>query len=525
MSLPILATLKSTTMVAAVLVKHQPVRRFAHVLKSNPSPPPSPSSASRANGGRTPTQSTAFNRVAFSVDGTTQAPAAIPPPGAATEVTAETIAAASAALGITPSPASSMSTSTSSSPASGPVSASSARASSSPVELSQPQSQQSQPQKQQQQRPVSALLSAASAAGRLQHRVPLAVTLAAGVQWSSTSAVIADTSSSAPTAAVSTRTRPELPIDHLDALLAWKRDRRAFLGTSLAGFPQLGQFFGGIRPGELTLVSGPPGAGKSTWALTLALNLARQHGSRVLWSSVYTPNERIVARLLQQYSGMSLVVLAHEAELRLRLYELSKLPIVLAPKITTPNRIASSLDATIAKHPVDVVFVDGPDLAQADGPAILTGLRELAAQRQVHVACLVSQWSSLESSRNGMALYRAADNVLTMQRVEAATMAAGRQSKVDVIKTQLDEPCGSVVLEMSEAGGMFYEAGSRPTKSQSTTVPASSGKSAVSSSNSGTSTSTTSKKVSESSKPRAEKSARPSLPKRSESATVLTTSL
>jgi twinkle protein len=70
-----------------------------------------------------------------------------------------------------------------------------------------------------------------------------------------------------------------------------------------AGWPSVNPFYR-VRPGEVTVITGVPGHGKSAWLAALAVNLARQHGWRIgAWSPEHFPLERYVAVLLELYTG------------------------------------------------------------------------------------------------------------------------------------------------------------------------------------------------------------------------------
>ena len=68
--------------------------------------------------------------------------------------------------------------------------------------------------------------------------------------------------------------------------------------TSLPGFTKLIQ---GLRRGELTVLTGPTGSGKTTFLGQMSLDLAEQDVN-VLWGSFEIKNTRLLHKLLQQYS-------------------------------------------------------------------------------------------------------------------------------------------------------------------------------------------------------------------------------
>jgi twinkle protein len=89
--------------------------------------------------------------------------------------------------------------------------------------------------------------------------------------------------------------------DFADETLSLYRDgRKRGLST---GWPSLDEFMT-IRPGELSVVTGVPGSGKSEFIDALAVNLARAFGWRFALCSFENPPEEHIAKLAEKYSGL-----------------------------------------------------------------------------------------------------------------------------------------------------------------------------------------------------------------------------
>lgn len=71
-------------------------------------------------------------------------------------------------------------------------------------------------------------------------------------------------------------------------------------GKQFQSFPSLNGLLGGHRKGELTIVTGPTGAGKTTFLSQLSLDLCSQ-GVPTLWGSFEIKNVRLVQSLMQQF--------------------------------------------------------------------------------------------------------------------------------------------------------------------------------------------------------------------------------
>jgi twinkle protein len=70
-------------------------------------------------------------------------------------------------------------------------------------------------------------------------------------------------------------------------------------GWPIRCLPRLGSVVRGHRPGELTIVTGPTGCGKTTLLTQLSLDLAAQ-GVRTLWGSFEIKTTRLIASMLTQ---------------------------------------------------------------------------------------------------------------------------------------------------------------------------------------------------------------------------------
>jgi twinkle protein len=74
------------------------------------------------------------------------------------------------------------------------------------------------------------------------------------------------------------------------------------VGRPIKGLTILTDLIGGIRRGELTVLTGATGSGKTTLLGQLSLDLAQQD-VKILWGSFEIKNTRLVHKLLQQFHG------------------------------------------------------------------------------------------------------------------------------------------------------------------------------------------------------------------------------
>jgi len=73
-------------------------------------------------------------------------------------------------------------------------------------------------------------------------------------------------------------------------------------GTEISAFPGLNSLLKGHRPGELTVITGPTGSGKTTFLSQYSLDLS-MNGVNTLFGSFEIPRDVFVNRMIKQYIG------------------------------------------------------------------------------------------------------------------------------------------------------------------------------------------------------------------------------
>jgi twinkle protein len=82
-------------------------------------------------------------------------------------------------------------------------------------------------------------------------------------------------------------------------------------GAAITSLPRLSQTIKGLRKGELVILTGPTGCGKTTLLSQISLDLARQ-GAPVLWGSFEIRNAMLIEKMLRQFGGMNIKTMDHE---------------------------------------------------------------------------------------------------------------------------------------------------------------------------------------------------------------------
>lgn len=86
-------------------------------------------------------------------------------------------------------------------------------------------------------------------------------------------------------------------------------------GVKWKRYPLLNKYLKGHRKGELTILTGPTGSGKTTFMSDYSLDLAMQ-GVNTLWGSFEIRNTRLASTLLRQFAGKPLLEKNGFAELK-----------------------------------------------------------------------------------------------------------------------------------------------------------------------------------------------------------------
>uniref|UniRef100_A0A915J307 SF4 helicase domain-containing protein n=1 Tax=Romanomermis culicivorax TaxID=13658 RepID=A0A915J307_ROMCU len=205
-------------------------------------------------------------------------------------------------------------------------------------------------------------------------------------------------------------------------------------------FPILAQIFKGFRLGEMTILTGNTGCGKSTFLSEYSLDLCEQNVS-TLWCNLESSNSRLVSVMVQQYARKGFG--PGDSEFDFWYNKLMSLPMYFThiDSSTTNSIIINSL---ILTHGVQHVIVDNLQwMASLSGAehspqneisaryngdqrvdALCTYFQRLTREKQVHVTLVIHP--EIENEETGVSFtalhgnelkaFQQADNVLVMQR-------------------------------------------------------------------------------------------------------------
>jgi len=173
---------------------------------------------------------------------------------------------------------------------------------------------------------------------------------------------------------------------HIRQVLDKYFEAAAALTTEVAGYPEaipyvlsgynkLDEFLGGLQPADLIIVAGRPSLGKTSFALSLARNAAREQGACVALFSLEMARDSLVLRLLSGESGVDsrrLRLGLHNEDEEKRIMDaigvLSETPIYIDDSpLLRMVEMRSKARRLYHERGIDLVVVDYLQLMQGDG--------------------------------------------------------------------------------------------------------------------------------------------------------------
>jgi replicative DNA helicase len=177
------------------------------------------------------------------------------------------------------------------------------------------------------------------------------------------------------------------------------------------GIPKLDAMIRGFKPGELYIIAGRPGMGKTALGLTFALN-ASLAGHKTLFDSLEMPQEQLTQRLLSRLSGECVhsgdPYDADKVDAARR--QLDPLPLHVDDKSgLTITEIASRARRHKRRHGLDILFIDYLGLIEAEDrrankvhqiEEVTKGAKRLAKELGIPVVLLCQLSRALEQRDN-----------------------------------------------------------------------------------------------------------------------------
>ncbi|KAI8869739.1 P-loop containing nucleoside triphosphate hydrolase protein, partial [Ramicandelaber brevisporus] len=284
-------------------------------------------------------------------------------------------------------------------------------------------------------------------------------------------------------------------------------------GIQSSSFPGLNLLLKGHRRGELTIVSGATGVGKTTILSQLSLDYCSQ-GVSTLWGSFEIQNKRLAKRMLIQHAKLDLTTDLDQFDNYAN--QFSRLPLFFlrffgsTPANEVVNAITHSVDAYDVKHVIidNLQFMlsgQGRNLDKWDiQDDAIAKLRKLATEKDIHVTLVVHPRKSQDANEpldihsvfGSAKVTQEADNVIFIQRYPHQRQFGDRASGangdddalnprahlryLDVHKNRFDGTLGKVFLSFNPKTYLASEVSRSEIKQLASTSASSSSSSSAS---------------------------------------------
>ncbi|CAH0553197.1 unnamed protein product [Brassicogethes aeneus] len=251
-------------------------------------------------------------------------------------------------------------------------------------------------------------------------------------------------------------------------------------GIKWKRYPTLNKILKGHRQGELTVITGPTGSGKTTFISEYSLDLAMQ-GVNTLWGSFEIRNARLARTMLQQMSGIQLEENLHVFEQWADEFE--KLPIYFMTfhGQQSIKVVMEAVEHATYVHDISHVIIDNlqfmmgisEELKHMDRfwkqDAIVGAFRTFATKKNCHVTLVIHPRKEREdedlttsSIFGGAKASQEADNVLIIQDKR---LASSRGKKyLQVAKNRFSGDLGLMTLDFDKSSLSFSAKKSKKTK-------------------------------------------------------------
>ncbi|KAF0695088.1 Aste57867_14073 [Aphanomyces stellatus] len=226
-------------------------------------------------------------------------------------------------------------------------------------------------------------------------------------------------------------------------------------GVQSRSLPALNTYLKGFRSGELTVLTGPTGCGKTTLLSQLSLDWCAQ-GVSTLWGSFEIKNTRLMHKMLTQMAGRSLACNLELFERTADDFEALPMYFLRFFGSSDVDEVLDAMEYAVYAYDVQHIILDNVQFmmsGQGRGydkferqDAALDKFRKFATAKNVHITLVIHPRKEQDdtdltlSSVFGTAkATQEADNVLILQRTKGDV-------KLDIRKNRFDGSLGSIPL-------------------------------------------------------------------------------
>ncbi|KAI9246687.1 P-loop containing nucleoside triphosphate hydrolase protein [Phascolomyces articulosus] len=227
-------------------------------------------------------------------------------------------------------------------------------------------------------------------------------------------------------------------------------------GVQSKDLPQLNEILKGHRPGELTILTGPTGAGKTTIISQLSLDYCTS-GVPTLWGSFEILNKRLAKKMLYQLAGKDLSKAPREFDVWADKFEQLPLYFLKFFSSTAIRDVLKACSHAVYAYDVRHIILDNLQfMLSQQGRSNLdrwelqddavAELRKFATEQDVHITLVVHPRKDVGDALDINSVFgsakvtQEADNVIIIQKGES-------QRYLDIKKNRFDGTLGTIPYE------------------------------------------------------------------------------
>ena len=260
-----------------------------------------------------------------------------------------------------------------------------------------------------------------------------------------------------------------------DQVLVFADPSAPMEGTAISSLPLFTRITKGFRCGELVVLTGPTGSGKTTFLSQLSLDFAKA-GKSSLWGSFEIKNVQLLRKMFMQFCKMSDLSVLKREKIEVLANDFEQLPLYFLNYFggTDIDEVIEAMDFAVYKYDVEHIVIDNLQFMMPRNyerksinfdkfeaqDTVIDRFRKFATEKQVNVILVIHPRKEEETTRLSLASVfgtgkatQEADMVMILQRLNGGTA-------IEVKKNRYDGELGSVPLEFSRATQSYFEVNS-----------------------------------------------------------------
>ncbi|KAL4223412.1 hypothetical protein ACF0H5_016883 [Mactra antiquata] len=240
-------------------------------------------------------------------------------------------------------------------------------------------------------------------------------------------------------------------------------------GVQWSRYTKLNQVLKGHRRGELTILTGPTGSGKTTFMAEYSLDLCMQ-GVCTLWGSFEISNVRLVKIMMQQYARKDITKHLDDFESIAEGFSMLPMYFMAYFGVEKIQRVLEAMSHAVYVHDISHVVVDnlqfmmGMDFTEKNRfllqDRIISAFRQFATEKNCHVTLIIhprkineGEELSTSSIFGSAKATQEADNIILIQD-QRLVKPSGRKY-IQIAKNRFDGDMGVMTLTFNKESLTF----------------------------------------------------------------------